>query len=94
MKRRIQKAIIAQIKVTEGCKECGYNDHHAALDFNHRDPATKDFSPGQGIYSTAKLQAEIDKCDILCSNCHRVHTYNSHPSRMGKAGTSGCSNTH
>jgi hypothetical protein len=62
------------------CCHCGYSKNFAALDFHHLDPGTKDqdFSlslqlkllptPDQ-IEFTIK---ELDKCIVLCSNCHRV----------------------
>ena len=53
-----------------GCKICGYNKCIAALQFHHRDPSQKDF----GISATTKsfdlMKLEVDKCDLLCSNCH------------------------
>ena len=83
MRSAINRAIVGQIKVWEGCSKCGYNDHPAALDFNHRDPATKFKGPAEmSTYKGSRIQAEIDKCDVLCANCHRIHTF----ARMGKDG--------
>lgn len=63
-----------------GCAMCGYNEHPAALDFNHIDPATKAFNVAEGV-SRGKgrkaIKAEIEKCNLLCANCHRIHTYES-----------------
>lgn len=55
------------------CIRCGYNRCLGALDFHHRDPAGKDFGIGQAQNRTfgSAVQAELDKCDLLCSNCHR-----------------------
>ena len=54
---------------------CGYNVHPAALDFNHIH-GDKAFSVSQDPkVALHKLLAEIDKCEVLCANCHRVHTY-------------------
>jgi hypothetical protein len=48
------------------------------MDFDHRDPSQKEFNLGseaiREMYSLEKLQAEIDKCDIVCANCHRIRT--------------------
>lgn len=52
------------------CQACGYNKSLRALVFHHRDPKLKDFSlssAGRGI--EAAIQ-EVEKCDLLCSNCH------------------------
>jgi lysyl-tRNA synthetase class I len=74
---RKNRAIIDQIKVEAGCCKCGYNAHPAALDFNHKNPLEKSFSIGArstGL-TIEQLKEEISKCEILCANCHRVHTY-------------------
>jgi hypothetical protein len=63
------------IKLKFGCAICHYREHPAALDFDHIDPATKQFpitqSPTRNLHS---IFAEIRKCRILCANCHRVET--------------------
>ena len=58
------------------CELCGYDRCVEALDFHHRDPSTKSFGISQkGITrSWEKIQKEIDKCALICANCHReVH---------------------
>ena len=55
------------------CQRCGYDKCSAALEFHHRDPAEKDPKWSRG-WSYPRLKKELDKCDILCANCHReVH---------------------
>lgn len=47
------------------------------MDFDHRDPATKSFNLMTGramLMSTAKVLAEVAKCDVVCANCHRLRT--------------------
>lgn len=54
------------------CEKCGYNKCNGALEFHHLDPKEKDFGVGQ--YSTLswnKIQRELDKCIMVCANCHR-----------------------
>lgn len=54
------------------CQRCGYNRYAGALDFHHRDPGQKDFSlSNAALTSFEKVKAELDKCDLLCANCHR-----------------------
>lgn len=53
-----------------GCEVCGYNKCPAALQFHHRDPAEKDFRVGGQVRAWSKIQAELDKTTMLCSNCH------------------------
>lgn len=52
------------------CQICGYDKCVAALDFHHRDPTEKDPLWNKS-WSIKRLKTELDKCDILCSNCHR-----------------------
>jgi hypothetical protein len=71
------------IKLERGCVDCGYREHPAALDFDHRDPAHKTAEVSQiARHGWAKVVAEIAKCDVRCANCHRVRTFqNKHGSR-------------
>jgi len=57
------------------CERCGYDKGLWALAFHHRDPSLKDFSidKNRGKNKT-ELYTELDKCDVLCHNCHsEVH---------------------
>lgn len=58
------------------CELCGYSRCVEALEFHHEDPSEKEFGLGQrGLTrSWEKIKAELDKCQLLCANCHReVH---------------------
>lgn len=59
------------------CEECGEN-RIAALQFDHIDPSTKDFTIGRKahISSLDRVKKEMEKCRVLCANCHAVHTAN------------------
>jgi len=54
------------------CVLCGFDEHPAALQFHHVDPAAKSFSIGEGglTRSLARARAEAEKCVLLCANCH------------------------
>ena len=57
------------------CEKCG-ESHPATLDFHHIDPKTKHMGIAQMISlacSKSRILKEIDKCQCLCSNCHRKH---------------------
>ena len=55
------------------CIKCGYNKCLAALEFHHLDPTQKDFAIGKKCNTnlTDSVKAELDKCVLLCANCHR-----------------------
>lgn len=53
------------------CKQCGYNKCQAALQFHHINPDVKAFNVSHDhIRSWERLKIELDKCDLLCANCH------------------------
>jgi len=60
------------------CQNCGYNKTTTALCFHHIDPATKSFAISQGGLEREwkNIQLELDKCLLLCQNCHREHHSN------------------
>jgi hypothetical protein len=54
-----------------GCKVCGEKDPRC-LDFHHRIPVTKTFQIATDTHKTwGIVLSEVEKCDVLCSNCHR-----------------------
>ena len=55
------------------CQRCGYSDCDQALDFHHIDPNEKESNIGRLLKSKGKqaVLREIDKCCLLCANCHR-----------------------
>ena len=61
------------------CCICGYDKCVDALEFHHKDPTQKDFgiSTNGACRSWNKIKQELDKCILLCANCHReVHDSN------------------
>jgi len=54
------------------CNKCGCTGVPAIFDFHHRNPDEKEFSWGHKRTSNwDNLKIELDKCDLLCANCHR-----------------------
>ena len=53
------------------CCKCGYDRCVRALDFHHVDPSLKDFQVSGVSRSWDKIRVELDKCILVCSNCHR-----------------------
>lgn len=52
------------------CEICGYNKSLSALCFHHNDPNEKEFTIGGRNYSKERMLKEVDKCILLCQNCH------------------------
>ena len=74
-KRRDEKrAYIEEVKKKSSCVSCGIKDYRV-LDFHHISPTEKKWNVSaiSKIPSMTRLKQEIDKCDILCANCHRIY---------------------
>lgn len=55
------------------CSRCGYNEYSGALEFHHINPEEKDFLINHVSFSNVEtLKKELKKCELLCSNCHKV----------------------
>ncbi|HOZ56458.1 MAG: hypothetical protein BWY51_00975 [Parcubacteria group bacterium ADurb.Bin316] len=58
------------------CAICGYNKCLQALEFHHIENSNKDFGISAKGYTKSwdSVKRELDKCVLLCANCHReVH---------------------
>lgn len=54
------------------CQDCGLIDKPCVYDFHHLDPSKKEIAFGsRGGKSFESLKPELDKCVLLCANCHR-----------------------
>jgi hypothetical protein len=66
-----------EFKSTLQCKVCG-ETRFQCLDFHHRDPKEKEIGICKMIqrkFSIEKILKEMEKCDVLCANCHRMEHY-------------------
>ena len=72
-KRRNKRMTILKVN---GCAICGYNKCESALVFHHVNPKNKKFPLSKATMSRNpdSIIREVNKCTLLCSNCHReVH---------------------
>lgn len=55
------------------CQCCGYDKYQGALEFHHLDSNEKDFGIAEKGYTRSfeKVKKELDKCVLVCSNCHK-----------------------
>lgn len=53
------------------CQSCGYAKCEAALTFHHRNPDEKEYQLATMFaWKWVRIVQELDKCDLLCANCH------------------------
>ena len=74
VQKRREKLKMLAIKYKGGeCEICGYKKCISALEFHHLDPNEKEFGVGEKGYtrSIEAVKNELDKCILVCSNCHR-----------------------
>jgi hypothetical protein len=72
-RQKLREFLQAQ-KVGKSCSRCGMNDWRA-LDFHHVDQSSKEGTIGHAIslnWGKVRIIKEIEKCEILCANCHRI----------------------
>lgn len=68
----IKKKLAAIAYLGGKCSICGYDKNHAALDFHHLGLEEKDEGISRMLFmSFEKLKPELDKCVLVCANCHR-----------------------
>ncbi|MEX0924628.1 MAG: hypothetical protein WDZ82_01665 [Candidatus Paceibacterota bacterium] len=75
-KRRKKLRQMARDHMGGKCALCGYHKSPRALSFHHKDESKKEFGmSARGLTrSWEKIKAEIEKCVLLCANCHmEVH---------------------
>ena len=59
------------------CQNCGYSRCADALEFHHTNPSQKDFNISNKGHTRSwkRVKEELDKCVMLCANCHReIHS--------------------
>jgi hypothetical protein len=63
------------------CLDCGEKFPHYVYDFHHVNPDEKEITPAKlfGRY-WHNIVAELDKCVLLCANCHRIRHYSNETS--------------
>lgn len=75
--REKRREMIKEIKESSACMDCGVSYPYWVMDFDHREDETKVATVQKLLKSgpIASVLTEIEKCDLVCSNCHRTRTY-------------------
>lgn len=74
--RELARRLISTLKDVP-CADCGVKYPSYVMDFDHLNPKLKAKDVSTMIdYSLDKIVAEAEKCQVVCSNCHRRRTWN------------------
>lgn len=79
VRRSIVTRTVLEAKFGKACTECG-ETHPACLDFHHVDPGQKVANVAamrQNGWTREQVLSELEKCVLLCANCHRKLHYDS-----------------
>ena len=74
------RALLRTLK-EQPCADCGITYPYYVMDFDHVD-GDKEMTVSSIVNrgGTARLLAEVAKCEVVCANCHRIRTW----SRMNR----------
>lgn len=74
--RKRKSLFVIAYKNAHPCADCGGEFPHYVKDFDHvRGEKLFELARGKWRYSFDLLQVEMEKCDVVCANCHRIRTW-------------------
>ncbi len=73
-KRAVVNAFIRGVKTNRPCMDCGKVYPYYVMDFDHV-RGEKQFSLAHGKKTMSAVRKEIEKCELVCANCHRERTF-------------------
>ena len=82
---------IQSIKSQLYCIDCG-QQHPATLHFHHLNSEDKQFNIGEAVrkgFGPNRIEQEIEKCIVLCANCHAIRHYNMRNTKQTSPGIAG-----
>ena len=77
-RKQRKRAIVAwyvELKSQLVCRQCG-EDHPACIQFHHPETSVKEMSVADAVrrgWGRTRILREIQKCEVLCANCHAKH---------------------
>lgn len=69
-----RKRMICEIKMVSGCMDCGFSGPPEALQFDHVRGVKKFTISGNLNFAWERILSEIEKCEVVCANCHIIRT--------------------
>lgn len=74
--RQKRRIFLEDYKKNKSCAICGWDEHPEILSSHHKNPKEKEFSISK-LSSINQIKAELEKCSLLCPNCHFWYHYQS-----------------
>lgn len=70
---------LKEYKESHPCTDCGQFFLSVVMDFDHvKGEKLFNIGPSVNSYSRTRILTEIEKCELVCANCHRIRTYLRH----------------
>jgi 5-methylcytosine-specific restriction endonuclease McrA len=86
MRKQTIRKWLNEVKESQPCTDCGVDYPYYVMDFDHIRDKTIEINKLINSCSMTKLKAEIAKCEIVCSNCHRQRTFDRQPKAQDMPG--------
>jgi hypothetical protein len=76
---RIEASRLREEAKNKPCHDCKGVFPSYIMEFDHRDPTTKTSCVSEiaahSLKALEMIRAEIQKCDVVCANCHKIRTH-------------------
>ena len=79
--KEIMQKFLTNYKIGKCCAICGYKEYPEILQFHHKNEKKKSFNISTKLNSPL-LKEEVDKCILLCPNCHSWLHFNEHKKKI------------
>ena len=73
--RRGNRDWLNEFKESKPCSDCGIFYPSCCMDFDHLSDKVMGLNKAVKSWSRERLQVEMEKCDLVCANCHRIRTF-------------------
>lgn len=74
-RREKLKTFVRDLKEASPCKDCGEKYPYYVMDFDHLENKEGLIGRFANNLHEAALRKELEKCELVCANCHRVRTF-------------------
>lgn len=72
------RVFVKELKESTPCADCGNFFPHFVMDFDHLGEIDKEAIVSKLVgsgYDIPRIKREIEKCELVCANCHRIRTF-------------------